>query len=94
MSVSTIITRLAAILKKLADRDVKRAVENQRKFKRAAEARAKLIHAERVRLERKLVELGADLGAAKAQATLGDNKYNEQERAARTLSRQLGNIAG
>lgn len=94
MSVSTIIVRLAAILKKLADRDAKRAVIRQAKFKRAAAKRAELIAAECKRIERRLNELASDQGQAMAQATLGDNRFNEQERAARTLSRQLGNIAG
>lgn len=94
MSVSTLIVRLAAILQKLADRDANRAVAKQAQFKKAAAARAKVIREERLRLERRAAELLSDEGQAKSQATLGDNKFNEQERAARTLSRQLTNIAG
>lgn len=94
MSVSTIIVRLSILLKKLADRDAKRAVADQAKYRRRAGERAKVIQAELARIRKRELELQAELGVARAEQTLGDNKYNERERAARTLSRQLGNIAG
>lgn len=94
MSVSTIITKLAVILKKLADRDAARAAERQKQFKKAAAARALVIRNERLRAEHRVAELLSDEGQAQAAATLGLNEFNEQERKARVLSRQLDGIAG
>lgn len=94
MSISTVITKLANVLKKLAERDALRAAAAQARYKKQAAARVKVIAAERARLEARAYQLCREQGVAQTASAMGSDKFAKQESAARTLSRQLGNIAG
>lgn len=92
MKATKLVITLLAFLMKMAERDAAKAAEKQKQFKKQRDATAKVLREERDRLRTKADKLAGDAATAAAQASLGCNKINEQERTARTLARQLGCI--
>ena len=92
MKVTTIITKALTILKLLAERDARRATEKQKRYRKNAQRRADLAQAERVRLERRVAELNGELGAARAQVTLGCSQAQEELRVATSLAKRIDGL--
>lgn len=92
MKATKVVLALLAFLLKMAERDANKAAERQKQFKKQRDASSKVLREERDRLRAKADKLSGEAATAAAQASIGCNRINEEERNARTLARQLAGV--
>lgn len=93
MQATKLIRAFLSFLLFLAERDARRAAEQQKQFKKQQQARADVLREERDRLRNQADRAAAEAATCAAHAALGCNNINEAERTAATLARQLRNVA-